>query len=291
MSAGTPEAAAASGLEPSAASLQFSLLPARRDDLPAILRLEGEGFGPDERWSERSWAGELLGERRTVLLARGAQPAGVVALSTVGELADLHRIVVAPAHRRQGLGQRLVRAGLLAVRHLGARAVMLEVEWDNLGAIALYQRLGFEQLRVRRDYYGQGRDALILKLYDLQTWPGRFAEAVRDTEADLLRERSGVGLRREGGRPPTPPGGFRSLALPEPEQRREGGRPPTPPGGFRSLALPEPEQRLRGDDPHAPGGFQSLALPEPEQRLRGRPPHPGGFQSPALPEPEQGESS
>ena len=181
-----------SGLEPSPASLRFSLLPARLDDLPAVLRLEEEGFPPEERWSERSWSGELLGQGRTVLIARGAQPAGVVALSTVGELADLHRVVVAPAHRRQGLALRMVRAGLLAVRHLGARAVMLEVEWTNLAAIALYQRLGFEQLRVRRDYYGPGQDALILKLYDLETWPDRFADAVRDTEADFRRERADV---------------------------------------------------------------------------------------------------
>jgi len=181
-----------STLEPSPASLRFSLLPARLDDLPAVLRLEAEGFGPDERWSERSWSGELLGQGRTVLIARGAQPAGVIDLSTVGEVADLHRIVVAPAYRRQGLALRMVRAGLLAVRHLGARLVMLEVEWTNLAAIALYQRLGFEQVRVRRDYYGPGRDALILRLYDLETWPGRFAEAVRDTEADLQAERADI---------------------------------------------------------------------------------------------------
>jgi [ribosomal protein S18]-alanine N-acetyltransferase len=192
MSAAGP--ASGSGLDPSPASLRFSLLPARLDDLPAILRLEAEGFGPDERWSERSWSGELLGQGRTVLIARGAQPAGVIALSTVGEVADLHRVVVAPAYRRQGLALRMVRAGLVAVRHLGARIVMLEVEWTNLAAIALYQRLGFEQVRIRRDYYGPGRDALILRLYDLETWPGRFAEAVRATEADLQAERADVEL-------------------------------------------------------------------------------------------------
>jgi [ribosomal protein S18]-alanine N-acetyltransferase len=178
----------ATDLEPSEASLRYSLLTARRDDLPAILRLEEQGFAADERWSTRSWEGELLGQGRTVLLARGAQPAGVVALSTVGELADLHRVVVAPAHRRQGLGLRLVRAGLLAVRHAGARAVMLEVEWTNEAAIALYGRLGFEQLHVRDDYYGPGRHALIMKLYDLEDWPGRFAVAVRDTARDFAAE-------------------------------------------------------------------------------------------------------
>jgi [ribosomal protein S18]-alanine N-acetyltransferase len=216
-----------STVEPSVASLRFSLLPARLDDLGAVLRLEEEGFSPDERWSERSWSGELLGQGRTVLLARGTQPAGVVAFSTVGELADLHRVVVAPTYRRQGLALRMVRAGLLAVRHLGARAVMLEVEWTNDAAIALYQRLGFEQRHVRRDYYGPGRDALILKLYDLETWPGRFADAVRDTESDLLRERAdvphGTDLLRGGGRPPAPPAGFGSLTLPEPQAGNRGG--------------------------------------------------------------------
>ena len=34
---------------------EFSLLPARLDDLPAILRLEARGLRPSEQWSERSW--------------------------------------------------------------------------------------------------------------------------------------------------------------------------------------------------------------------------------------------
>ncbi len=161
-----------------------SITVARRDDLPAVLALERAGFAEAERWSERSWAGELLGEGRTVLLARAEQVVGVVAFRTTGELADLHRLVVAPAHRRSGLGSALVRAGLDAVRHLGARAAVLEVGYDNEAAIALYQHVGFEQLSARRDYYGPGQDALILKLYDLEHWPARFAAQLRDEAAE-----------------------------------------------------------------------------------------------------------
>jgi [ribosomal protein S18]-alanine N-acetyltransferase len=162
----------------------INVTAARRADLTAILALEHAGFAADEQWSERSWAGELLGEGRTVLLARAEQTVGVIALRTTGELADLHRLVVAPGHRRSGIAFALTCAGLDAVRHLGARAVLLEVDYANEAAIALYQRVGFEQLTARRDYYGPGRHALILKLYDLPGWPARLAAHAREVEQE-----------------------------------------------------------------------------------------------------------
>jgi ribosomal-protein-alanine N-acetyltransferase len=150
---------------------QISITPARLADLDAILALERSGFAEHEQWSRRSWEGELLGERRTVLVARASQTVGVISLQTVGANADLQRLVVAPRARRQGVGAALVRAGVDAVRHLGARTVMLEVGYENEPAIALYQRLGFEQRAARQDYYGPGQHALILKMYDLQDPP------------------------------------------------------------------------------------------------------------------------
>jgi ribosomal-protein-alanine N-acetyltransferase len=146
---------------------EVNIASARRADLDAIMALERDGFPEPERWSERSWLGELVADNRRVLIARSHQPLGVVTWSVVGELAELLRLVVAPAHRRTGIGTLLVEAGIAAVRQAGARAAMLEVGYTNEPAIALYQRLGFEQLRARQDYYGPGRHALILKRYEL----------------------------------------------------------------------------------------------------------------------------
>lgn len=154
----------------------LGILGARRDDLGAIMMLERGGFPPDEQWSERSWLGELLGERRTVLLARASHPVGVITLQTSDRSADLHRLVVAERNRRQGVGTALLRAGLLGVHHAGARSVLLEVAWDNEPAIAAYQRFGFEQLAARENYYGPGRHALILKFWDLPRWAASEVE-------------------------------------------------------------------------------------------------------------------
>ena len=114
------------------------------------------------------------------MIARAQHPVGVIAIKTIGEVADLHRIVVEPRSRRRGIGADLVRAGLHVVRGLAVREVILDVAYDNEPAIALYQQLGFEQLSARKDYYGPGQHALILKLYDLQTWPDRIATMTED---------------------------------------------------------------------------------------------------------------
>src|SRR5215216_5692371 len=91
---------------------EINILPARRNDLAAIMLLERSGFPAAEQWSERSWRDELLGEGRTILIVRTQHPVGVISIKTIGELADLHRIVVEPRSRRRGIGTDLVRAGL-----------------------------------------------------------------------------------------------------------------------------------------------------------------------------------
>ena len=131
-------------------------------DLPDILELEAHFETP---WSEQSWREELTGRGRLVLIARLQDGAtvGVAAFQLVDDVADLHRIVVAPQQRRLGFARVMLMAGLQWAIGQGARRMLLEVDATNAAAIQLYPGYGFVTVATRRDYYGPGADALILE--------------------------------------------------------------------------------------------------------------------------------
>ena len=78
---------------------------------------------------------------------------------------ELDNIVVAPAARRNGLGQRLLNALLSAARAANSDSVFLEVRESNAGARTLYEKAGFEQTGRRKSYYSDPvEDAILYRL-------------------------------------------------------------------------------------------------------------------------------
>jgi ribosomal-protein-alanine N-acetyltransferase len=54
---------------------------------------------------------------------------------------------------------------LLCTRRGWVQTVMLEVRASNHGAQQLYEQLGFEEVGLRRKYYPNGEDAILMDLY------------------------------------------------------------------------------------------------------------------------------
>jgi ribosomal protein S18 acetylase RimI-like enzyme len=78
------------------------------------------------------------------------------------EIAHLALLAVDPAHRRRGLGSRMLGWLEEPARVAGIAEVRLEVRADNPTALAFYTRLGFAHTNTMAGYY-QGRiDALRL---------------------------------------------------------------------------------------------------------------------------------
>lgn len=76
----------------------------------------------------------------------------VLARLAAGE-AEILTVAVARACRRLGLGRRLMDAVLRELHVHRAEALFLEVDETNAPAIALYRRLGFNEVGRREGYY------------------------------------------------------------------------------------------------------------------------------------------
>ncbi|MGC1869438.1 MAG: GNAT family N-acetyltransferase [Acidobacteriaceae bacterium] len=76
------------------------------------------------------------------------------AIMTVGAgESTLENMAVAAPWQRQGIGGRLLAAGLLWCRAHGSGTVFLEARKSNRAAIALYERAGFSAVGNRPGYY------------------------------------------------------------------------------------------------------------------------------------------
>ena len=116
-------------------------------------------------WSEKSVGEELHNELSLWLVAmEGDHLAGYVGSQTVLGETDMMNVAVDPAFRRQGLGEKLIHSLIVQLKAAGSHCLTLEVRASNTPAIALYQKLGFQEVGRRPKYYRKPREeALILR--------------------------------------------------------------------------------------------------------------------------------
>ena len=92
---------------------------------------------------------------------------GYGVMSVAAGESHILNITVRPESQRQGIGGKLMKHFLQLARRHDADTVMLEVRPSNVSAISLYEKMGFNEIGVRRKYYpaDEGReDALLLAL-------------------------------------------------------------------------------------------------------------------------------
>jgi [ribosomal protein S18]-alanine N-acetyltransferase len=135
-------------------------------DAAALAALHAAAFG--RGWSEDEFERLLL--ERNVIAHRAMSSrtlAGFVLSRLAGGEAEILSIAVATARRGRGLARRLLDLHLRRLAGLGATAVFLEVDEDNLAARRLYARAGFRDVGRRPAYYPRAANlaanALVLR--------------------------------------------------------------------------------------------------------------------------------
>jgi ribosomal-protein-alanine N-acetyltransferase len=134
-------------------------------DLEALLAIEEDLF-QSEAWSKDVFESEfaLLGVSRVYkVLENEGEIVGYFGLAIIDGVVDITTIAVTSQHQRLGLGTMMMNEILEISKQRGAQKVMLEVKPENLAAITLYQKFGFEVIGLRRNYYGPSKDALTMQ--------------------------------------------------------------------------------------------------------------------------------
>ncbi len=139
-------------------------------DSDAIAEIEAVCFGPNA-WSLSSVTEFIKNEYSHALIAEcdGAVIGYAGALVVYGD-ADIVNVAVMPEHRRRGIAERLLASLEADCRLSDTETMFLEVRSKNAPAIALYEKLGFSAVGVRRAYYTSPTDDAIVmsKILKLQ---------------------------------------------------------------------------------------------------------------------------
>ena len=144
---------------------EMAFRPMRSEDLEALIRIERASYPSpwtlgnfrdclDSGYS--TWVGEVEGEL-----------AGYWVMMRVVEEGHILNCCIAPAWQGRGLGLSLMLHLIATARGNATETLYLEVRPSNTRAVNLYQRLDFDSIALRRNYYPAdlGReDALVMRL-------------------------------------------------------------------------------------------------------------------------------
>jgi len=136
-------------------------------DLDRLYEIESECF-LEEAFSKAQIAQLLKDYNSISLVARVADDIVGFLISTVyADRKALHghvlTIEVLPTHRRSGVGKALLDEVENIFRQKGVKSLTLEVREDNVAAIGLYRRLGYEVVGQLRNYYGSAHGIYLRK--------------------------------------------------------------------------------------------------------------------------------
>ena len=119
--------------------------------LDALLRIDAT-LGTDP-WTDREFRLDLPEKFRHshwALDEEGA-PVGFAVVSRKGESVHVHRLVVEPARRGEGIGRTLLRAVAESACTAGLGHVTLKVSPTNVAAVRFYETLGFKREKLEKE--------------------------------------------------------------------------------------------------------------------------------------------
>lgn len=138
------------------------LRPMCAEDLDQVTAIEKRNFR--DAWTRRAFLAEMAASPTSQPLVAVYEDRiiGYVVPWFVADELQIANLAIHEDFRRRGLGRLLLARVFEAAQRRGCRKAHLEVRRSNLIAQQFYQSLGFRETGVRRNYYNQNEDALLM---------------------------------------------------------------------------------------------------------------------------------
>ena len=108
----------------------------------------------------RLWVAEINTNRES------PQVVGMIVVWLILDEAHIATLAVHPRYRRLGVARKMIQTAIQECTAQGARSTTLEVRENNLNAIDLYRKLGFDAVGRRKRYYKDtNEDAILMTIY------------------------------------------------------------------------------------------------------------------------------
>lgn len=154
-------------------NIAYHLRVMEAHDIDAVLRIEQQS--QTHPWSSSHFLSSIESSHHCHVLLKQDSIVGFIITSTAADEAELLNIAVAPKELGKGLGSALIEFACDYFNDT-INTFFLEVRESNIPALALYHKLGFNEVGRRRDYYpaqNQQREDAILMAKTLR-WDAGF---------------------------------------------------------------------------------------------------------------------
>ncbi len=162
------------------------IVPMRRAHIRKIMPIEQQVY--PRPWTAQVFVEELeqarVGKRHYLVGTIGEELVGYGGLLYVENDAHVTNLAVHPMWRSRGIATELLLDLAWEANRRGCEAMTLEVRHTNVAAQQLYRRFGFVPAGVRKKYYENRDDAIVMWCAGVQR--PEFSEQLRKIELDRI---------------------------------------------------------------------------------------------------------
>ena len=131
------------------------------NDLDKVSAMEKEIFSMP--WSKESFRESLLQNYSYFFVVEEGDILGYCGVHNFGGDGEITNVAVDKNARGQGVATKMLQYAMEETKKIGVEAFTLEVRVSNTNAIGLYEKLGFENKGIRKNFYENPvEDAMIM---------------------------------------------------------------------------------------------------------------------------------